>query len=140
VYAFVMKTPEEIMIERELRAALMQVLRGLAIGIGVLLGVFFVVRAVVELLTIEYSDPSSYADDWGGPSLAGCCSSTAASEWCRRSRSSTAGVAAAPADARSRAGSPTRSARRGAGSPTTRSARRGAGQLRRDPRSRPQTP
>ena len=49
----------------------MKVLRGLAIAIGVVLGVFFIVRAVVELLTIDYSDPSSYANDWGGPSLAG---------------------------------------------------------------------
>ena len=49
----------------------MRILRGLAIAIGVLLGVFFIVRAVVELLTINYSDPSSYANDWGGPNLAG---------------------------------------------------------------------
>jgi hypothetical protein len=49
----------------------MKTVRGLAIAIGVLLGVFFIVRAVVELLTIDYSIPSSYADDWGGPSLAG---------------------------------------------------------------------
>ena len=49
----------------------MKALRGLAIAIGVLLGVFFIVRAIVELLTIDYSDPSSYANDWGGPSLAG---------------------------------------------------------------------
>jgi hypothetical protein len=39
--------------------------------LGLIVGTFFIVRAVVELLTIEYSDPSSYADDWGGPSLAG---------------------------------------------------------------------
>ena len=49
----------------------MRITRGLAIGIGVLLGVFFIVRAIVEVLTIDYSDPSSYANDWGGPSLAG---------------------------------------------------------------------
>jgi hypothetical protein len=48
-----------------------RILRGLAITLGVLLGTFFIVRAVVELLTIDYSDPSSYANDWGGPSLAG---------------------------------------------------------------------
>jgi hypothetical protein len=42
-----------------------------AIVLGLVLGAFFIVRAVVELLTIDYSDPSSYADDWGGPSLAG---------------------------------------------------------------------
>lgn len=49
----------------------MRFLRSLVIVIGVLLGVFFIVRAVVELVTIDYSDPSSYATDWGGPSLAG---------------------------------------------------------------------
>ena len=46
-------------------------MRRVLIAIGVLVGGFFIVRAVVELLTIDYSDPSSYADDWGGPSLAG---------------------------------------------------------------------
>ena len=46
-------------------------MRRIVIALGVIVGVFFIVRAVVELLTIEYSDPSSYADDWGGPSLAG---------------------------------------------------------------------
>ena len=49
----------------------MRILRAVAISLGVLLGAFFIVRAVVELLTIDYSDPSSYANDWGGPSLAG---------------------------------------------------------------------
>jgi hypothetical protein len=41
------------------------------IALGLIVGFFFVVRAVVELLTIDYSDPSSYAHDWGGPGLAG---------------------------------------------------------------------
>jgi hypothetical protein len=45
--------------------------RRVAIALGVIVGIFFIVRAVVELLTIDYSDPSSYADDWGGPSLSG---------------------------------------------------------------------
>ncbi len=39
--------------------------------IGVIVGIFLIVRAVVELLTIDYLDPSSYAHDWGGPNLAG---------------------------------------------------------------------
>jgi hypothetical protein len=34
-------------------------------------GLFLVGRAIVELLTIDYSDPTSYAADWGRPSLAG---------------------------------------------------------------------
>ena len=46
-------------------------MRRIVIALGVIVGIFFIVRAVVELLTIDYSDPSSYADDWGGPSLAG---------------------------------------------------------------------
>jgi uncharacterized protein YneF (UPF0154 family) len=46
-------------------------LRRVAIIFGIVLGLFFVVRAVVELLAIDYSDPTSYAADWGGPSLAG---------------------------------------------------------------------
>lgn len=46
-------------------------MRRIVIALGVIVGVFFIVRAVVELLTIDYSDPTSYADDWGGPSLAG---------------------------------------------------------------------
>ena len=45
-------------------------MRRLLIAFGMIVGVFFIVRAVVELLTIDYADPSSYADDWGGPSLA----------------------------------------------------------------------
>ena len=46
-------------------------MRRIVIALGVVVGVFFIVRAVVELLTIDYSDPSSYDDDWGGPSIAG---------------------------------------------------------------------
>jgi hypothetical protein len=46
-------------------------MRRLVIALGVIVGIFFIVRAVVELLTIDYSAPSSYADDWGGPSIAG---------------------------------------------------------------------
>jgi len=47
------------------------VVRRVAIVAGLILGAFFIVRAVVELVMIDYSDPSSYANDWGGPSLAG---------------------------------------------------------------------
>ena len=39
--------------------------------VGTVVAVFLIVRAVVELLTIHYSDPSSYEHDWGGPSLIG---------------------------------------------------------------------
>ena len=46
-------------------------MRKAAWGLGVLIAAFFIVRAIVELFAIDFSDPSSYADDWGGPSLAG---------------------------------------------------------------------
>jgi hypothetical protein len=46
-------------------------MRRLAIALALIVGIFFIVRAVVELFTIDYSDPPTYADDWGGPSLAG---------------------------------------------------------------------
>ena len=46
-------------------------MRRVLIALGLIVGIFFIVRAVVELLTIDSSDPSSYADDRGGPSLGG---------------------------------------------------------------------
>jgi hypothetical protein len=43
--------------------------------IGLLLlwavGVFFLARAIAEFILTDYSSPTSYRDDWGGPSLAG---------------------------------------------------------------------
>ena len=42
-----------------------------AVVVGYVVGTYLVVRAVVELVTIDYGDPSSYRDDWGGPSLVG---------------------------------------------------------------------
>jgi hypothetical protein len=45
-------------------------MRKVVIALGLIVGIFFIVRAVVELLTIDYLDATSYADDWGGPSLA----------------------------------------------------------------------
>jgi len=47
------------------------VARRIVAGAGVVLGVYLILRAVVELLVIDYGDPASYRDDWGGPSLAG---------------------------------------------------------------------
>jgi ribulose 1,5-bisphosphate carboxylase large subunit-like protein len=34
-------------------------------------GGFFILRAVMELFVVDFGDPSSYAADWGGPSLFG---------------------------------------------------------------------
>ena len=45
--------------------------RLLGTALVVMLGVFLVVRAVVEVVTVDPDDPSSYRDDWGGPSYVG---------------------------------------------------------------------
>jgi hypothetical protein len=34
-------------------------------------GGYFIVRALMEPFIIDFSDPSSYENDWGGPSLIG---------------------------------------------------------------------
>jgi hypothetical protein len=39
--------------------------------VGLVLGAYLIARAVVELFVIDYGDPASYRNDWGGPSLAG---------------------------------------------------------------------
>ena len=39
--------------------------------IAVIVGAYLVVRAVVEPFVIDFSDPSTYETDWGGPSLVG---------------------------------------------------------------------
>ena len=46
-------------------------MKAIAIVFACLVGVLFVGRAIVELVTIDYGDASSYEDDWGGPSLIG---------------------------------------------------------------------
>jgi hypothetical protein len=35
------------------------------------LGLYFVVRAVVEPFVIDVTNPATYRNDWGGPSLLG---------------------------------------------------------------------
>ena len=46
-------------------------LRPTAIVFGWVLGAYLVVRAVVELVNVDYGNAASYRNDWGGPSLAG---------------------------------------------------------------------
>jgi predicted transporter len=46
-------------------------LRKVVAGLTILFGLYFVVRAVVELFVIDINNPASYRDDWGGPSLLG---------------------------------------------------------------------
>jgi hypothetical protein len=40
-------------------------------ALGVLVAAFLVVRGVAEFWVIDYADPASYRDDWGGPTLLG---------------------------------------------------------------------
>lgn len=46
-------------------------MRKVAWCIGIVVGLFFLVRAIAELVVIDFSDPATYRDDWGGPSLVG---------------------------------------------------------------------
>ena len=39
--------------------------------LGVALGIFLIGRAIAELFVIDFGDPATYRNDWGGPSLAG---------------------------------------------------------------------
>lgn len=39
--------------------------------LGLIIGLYLVVRAVAEPFVIDSSDPATYRDDWGGPSLLG---------------------------------------------------------------------
>jgi hypothetical protein len=39
--------------------------------LGVILGLFLIVRAVVEPFVIDFHDPATFHLDWGGPSLPG---------------------------------------------------------------------
>jgi hypothetical protein len=41
------------------------------IGLGLLLGAYLIVRAIILPFVIDFSDPATYDKDWGGPHLAG---------------------------------------------------------------------
>ena len=51
-------------------------MRKAAWAVGIVIGAFLVVRAVVELLTLDFSDAASYRDDWGGRTCSVSCLST----------------------------------------------------------------
>lgn len=40
-------------------------------ALGWIVGGYLIVRAIAEPFLIDFSDPASYASDWGGPSLVG---------------------------------------------------------------------
>jgi hypothetical protein len=46
-------------------------MRRAAVAVGLAVGLYLIVRAVAEVFVIDLSDPASYRDDWGGPSLFG---------------------------------------------------------------------
>jgi hypothetical protein len=46
-------------------------MRKAAAGVGLVLGLYLIVRAVAEPFVIDVSDPATYRNDWGGPSLLG---------------------------------------------------------------------
>lgn len=39
--------------------------------LGTVFGLYLIARALAEPFVIDLSDPASYRNDWGGPSLAG---------------------------------------------------------------------
>ncbi len=39
--------------------------------LGLLIALYFIVRAVIELFVVDFADPGSYQGAWGGPTLAG---------------------------------------------------------------------
>ncbi len=45
--------------------------RAVGVGLVAAIGLYFVARGILEFWVVDFSDPSSYADDWGGPSLIG---------------------------------------------------------------------
>ena len=45
--------------------------RVLLVVLGHVLGAFLILRALVELVVVDFGDQSSYEQDWGGPSLVG---------------------------------------------------------------------
>lgn len=48
-----------------------RVVRSVGYGLGGIVALYLVGRAVAELFTVDYSNPASYRDSWGGPSLVG---------------------------------------------------------------------
>lgn len=47
------------------------VLRTAGWTLGSLAGLYAVIRGIAEFFVVNYNDPASYRDAWGGPSLAG---------------------------------------------------------------------
>jgi hypothetical protein len=46
-------------------------MRKTVIAVGLAFCLFFIVRAIAEPFVIDMSNPATYRNDWGGPSLLG---------------------------------------------------------------------
>jgi hypothetical protein len=46
-------------------------MKKIAMVLGVVAGLYFVGRAIAEPFVIDVTDPATYRNDWGGPSLFG---------------------------------------------------------------------
>lgn len=46
-------------------------LKRAGLAVGGLVALYLVGRGIAEFWTVNYADPASYQDSWGGPSLAG---------------------------------------------------------------------
>ena len=58
-------------VERYSRRPGRSAVRAIGLAIAGLLALYLVARGIAEFFTVNYSDPASYRNDWGGPSLAG---------------------------------------------------------------------
>jgi hypothetical protein len=52
-------------------ATYVRVMRKVLAALGWLAGLYLVVRGIAEVFVLDWGNPASYQDDWGGPSLAG---------------------------------------------------------------------
>ncbi|GHJ43780.1 hypothetical protein Cs7R123_11220 [Catellatospora sp. TT07R-123] len=46
-------------------------MRKVLYGLGLVMGLYLIGRAIAEPFNIDMSDPATYRDDWGGPGLPG---------------------------------------------------------------------
>jgi hypothetical protein len=46
-------------------------MKKILIGLAVVLGLYLIGRAIAEPFVVDVTDPATYRNDWGGPSLPG---------------------------------------------------------------------
>ena len=67
--AFAVIRPSPRQLARSARSR--RVVRSVGYGLGGIVALYLVGRAVAEFFTVDYSNPASYRDSWGGPNLVG---------------------------------------------------------------------